>query len=419
MRLIRTAGALVAALVMAGGLAAPVAAAPLQIEWVDDSQAGQVPQQLVVDPATGDALALAGAYSGSEVLRRLDADTGAVEWTVPVPGMTHFAADPSTGQVVLVGSRDAGQFLTFVSADGSVVGPLATTVTAKVMRLAVDAGTGQVCTLGQERRRSATPNAWVTACWTSAGQPVFADTWQPPAGSTVPNALAIDPSSHRVYTAGTSRPKAGRHKKQETLVLIAHDASGAQRWKRVQRGVFAPGWFDMAVDPQRGRIHLVNQPSLIQSPMELYSFDARGTLRFTRSWEDLGSVYTTDVGVTPEGDVLVVGGGAATATLRAYAPSGRVRSKAVVRIARDRRENYLQEIAIDPRRGLAHLLAGGGDTPIRVASFTFRGKKRSDVVVDRRHAIFGEIAVDPAVGRVYTSVALVDDPAQRITALSR
>ena len=416
MRLSRTTGTLVAALAMVGGLAAPVAAKDLTIEWVDDVEAKDLPQQLVVDPGTGDAFALDGTYE-AQVLRRLDAETGAVEWTVPVPGMTHFAADPSSGQVVLAGSRNAGQFLTFVSADGTVEGPIATTVTAKLFELAVDATTGQVCTIGQERRRSATPNAWVTACWTSAGQPVFADTWQPPVGSALPNALAIDPSSHRVYTAGTSRPRAGRHQKQKTLVLLAHEASGAQRWKRVQRGVRTPGWFDIAVDPQRGRIHLVNQPGLIESPVELYSFDSRGKLRFTRSWEDLGSVYTTDVKVTPEGDVLVVGGGAATASLRAYAPSGRLRSKAVVRIARDRRENYLQEIAIDPRRGLAHLLAGGGDTPIEVASFTFRGKKRSDVVVDRRKAIFGEIAVDPAAGRVYTSVALFDRPGQRITAL--
>lgn len=416
-RIVRTTGALVAALATVGGLASPVAAAPLRVEWVDDVAVEDYQQQVVADPATGDALVLQsrpeGAGDGS-MLRRLDAATGTVEWTVLVPYASRLAVDPSSGQVVVGGARDAGQFLVLVSADGASVREVATTVDTPVLELVVDPTTGQICTLGVARRRSATPNAWVTSCWTSAGESVFVDTWQPPKGRSVASTLGIDPRTHRVYIAGTARPTAtGRR----SVVLLSREASGEKRWDKIRPGAFMPGYLDVAIDPRRGTVQLVNEPALIESPVQLFSFAASGRLRFARSWEDLGSVYETDVQVTSKGHVLVVASSDAYASLRTYAASGRLLDKARVRFVREPRENYLQEIAIDPRRELVHLLVGGDRLPIRVSTWTFDGRRRSSVVVERRRAIFGDITVDPASGRVLASTLLIDEPGSRVTAL--
>jgi hypothetical protein len=97
-RLIKTAGSVVAALAMLGGLVAPASARTLEVEWRTDADLKAFGQYLEVDEGTGDAFALLMYADGKEVLRRLDAATGEVEWAVPVPWMTALVSDPTTGR---------------------------------------------------------------------------------------------------------------------------------------------------------------------------------------------------------------------------------------------------------------------------------------------------------------------------------
>ena len=415
MQLIRTAGTVFGALAMLGAVVPAASARPAEVEWRADIDLEGWGQQLVVDPGSGDVLALLQPDKGSEVLRRLDARTGAVEWTVPVPGMSHHEVDPSTGHVVLGGMRDSRQVLVLVSAEGQVVREVVTDVSADLIELVVDQVSGQVCTFGSQRV-SRDSRTWDTACWTSAGDAVFADQRAMPSGRSVPSALAIDPQSHRVYAGGTIRTP-GERGRVDGVVLLAYDASGVLQWEARRRTVTPSGDLQVALDPDRGRIHLVNRPGLIQSPVSLISFDDRGRRTSTRSWEDLASVYQAAVAVTSRGRVLTAATEVAHATLRTYSPSGRLLRSAVVRIAPNPRRAYHDQVVIDSRRERVHVLAGGGDTPSRVHTYDFRGRRLSSVVVDRRNVIEGTLAVDLETGRVFVATSQVQDPGQRVTAL--
>lgn len=164
---------------------------------------------------------------------------------------------------------------------------------------------------------------------------------------------------------------------------------------------------------------MLNEPGRIQSPVSLVSFDTRGRTKFVRSWEDLGSVYESAVAVSDSGRVLAVATEVAHATLRVYSRSGRLVRSAVVRTAPNKRRAFHDQIVIDSRRERVHVLAGGGDTPSRVLTYDFRGKRLSSVVVDRRDVIEGNLAVDLRSGRVFVSTSRFQDVEQRVTALGR
>ena len=246
---------------------ASASARPAEVEWRVDIDLEAGIQELVVAPGSGDVLTLLQPGDGTEVVRRLDGRTGAVEWTFLAPWMTHLAVDPSTGRVVLGGSRDSGQVLVFLSADGELVREVVTDVSADLAELAVDEVSGQVCTLGSQRA-SRDSTTWATACWTAAGDAVFADQRAMPRGRSLPSAVAIDPRSHRVYAAGTTRI-AGPRGRREGVVLLAYDASGVLRWEARKRTVTPRGDLEMAIDSARRRIHLLDEPGVIQAPVSL------------------------------------------------------------------------------------------------------------------------------------------------------
>ena len=264
MRLIKAAGSVVAALAMLGGLAAPASALPLEVEWQNDSDLVASGQRLVVDEESGDVFALSQSGDGNEVLRRLAAATGEVEWVLPVPSMSDLVADPTTGQVVLSGLRDKRQVVVFVSGDGRVVREVGTDLPAYAQALAVDETTGQVCTLGSKRLAGQSLITWYTACWTSAGDAVFSDAEVVGDGRSFPSAIAIDPSTHRVYAAGTSRARKFNDGRAGLVVLRSFTASGALTWEAHKKVPTPEGRIAMAIDSQRRLVHLVDQPGLIR-----------------------------------------------------------------------------------------------------------------------------------------------------------
>lgn len=378
-------------------------------------------QSLAADPASGDVLALSTASSAEQVVRRLDGRTGSVEWVVELSGaMTYMALDPSSGRVVLAGFDGGVQQLVFVSGDGAVLREVATNVTARVLELEVDESSGQVCTLGPQGR-SNTEKAWVTSCWTSEGEPVFTSAWSPPDGQSQPSALAIDPISHRVYAAGTSRPYGEYTGRREEVVLLAHAAEGTLLWQGRSAGAVFPSYVEMSLDPGRGRIHLLGKPAYDGWPMRLFSFGADGRRRFRTGWRDQGGGFEAALAVAATGSILTASATYRHASLRSFSPSGRPLGAEVVRLVEGDSDGTLQKVVIDPRRRRAHVLAGNGypDYTARVRSFTFGGRQLSRPLVDRRKDIWLEdIAVHLASGRVFAATTRDGSSSHRITALS-
>ena len=417
MRLIKAAGSVVAALSVLGSLVAPASARTLEVEWQTDAALKAFGQQLEVDEGSGDVFALLKYAGGDAVLRRLDAATGEVEWTVPVPLMTELVPDPTTCQVVLSGLRESRQVVLFVSGDGRVVREVATDVPGAPIALAVDRTTGQVCSLGSKRKAGQSLITWYTSCWTSAGDAVFTDEEVVGDGRSFPSALSIDPRTHRVYAAGTSRARKYNDGRAGLVVLRSFSASGALKWQARKKVPTPEGIVEMAVDSKRRLVHVAVQPGLIQSPVSLVTFDRRGKARSLRRFEDLGSVYEVEVALTARGRVLIAGADVTRASLRVYSARGRLLRAAVVRTERNPRRAYHYRIAIDPVRERVHVLGGGGDTPSRAHTYTFRGKRVSRVVVDTRNVIEGDLVVDRSSGRVFVTTSVFQDDGQRVTAL--
>ena len=417
MRLITTAGSVVAALAMLGGMVAPASARTLEVEWQTDAALKAFGQQLEVDQGSGDVLALLQYAGGDAMLRRLDAATGAVEWSVPVPWMTELVPDPTTGQVVLSGLRESRQVVLFVSGDGRVVREVTTDVPGAPIELAVDETTGQVCSLGSKRKAGQSLISWYTSCWTSAGDAVFTDEEVVGDGRSFPSALSIDPRTHRVYAAGTSRATKYNGGRAGLVVLRSFSASGELKWQARKKVPTPQGIVEMAIDSKRRLVHVVVQPGLIQSPVSLVAFDRRGRARSLKHFEDIGTVYEVEVALTARGRVLIAGADVTRASLRVYSARGRLLRSAVVRTERNPRRAYHARVAIDPVRERVHLLGGGGDTPSRVHTYTFRGKRLSRVVVDTRDVIEGDLVVHRSSGRVFVTTSLFQADGQRITAL--
>ncbi|MBL0746259.1 hypothetical protein [Nocardioides baculatus] len=417
MRLVKTAGSVAAALAMLGGLAAPASARALDVEWQTDAVLKAYGQYLEVDEASGDVFTLLMYAGDGTVLRRLDAATGAVEWAVPVPGMTDFVSDPTTGQVVLSGLRDKRQVVMFVSGGGQVAREVATDIPAAPVAMAVDETTGQVCSLGSKRKAGQSLITWYTSCWTSAGDAVFTDEEVVGDGRSFPSALDIDPRSHRVYAAGTSSARKFNDGRAGLVVLRSFNASGKLTWQARTKVRTPDGRIQMAIDSERRLVHVVDQPGRIESPVSLVTYDRRGKARTVRRFEDIGSISDVAVALTPRGRVLVAAVDVDRAGLRVYSPRGRLLRKAKVRTERDRFEAYHAAVAIDPVREQVHVLGGGGDTPSQVHTFTTRGKRLSRVVVDDRHVIEGDLVVHRATGRVFVTTSLFREDQQRVTAL--
>ena len=57
---------------------------------------------------------------------------------------------------------------------------------------------------------------------------------------------------------------AGRHRLEAGIQELAYDASGVLRWEARKRTVTPRGDLEMAVDSARRRIHLLNEPGIIQ-----------------------------------------------------------------------------------------------------------------------------------------------------------
>lgn len=417
MRLIKTAGSVVAALAMLGGLVAPASARTLEVEWRTDADLKAFGQYLEVDEGTGDAFALLMYADGKEVLRRLDAATGEVEWAVPVPWMTALVSDPTTGQVVLSGRRESRQVVMYVSGDGRVVREVVTDVPAVPVAMAVDETTGQVCSLGSKRKAGQSLITWYTSCWTSAGDAVFSDAEVVGDGRSFPSALGVDPRTHRVYAAGTSRARKFNDGRVGLVVLRSFSASGALKWQARKKVPTPDGALEMAIDSKRRLVHVVDQPGLIQSPVSLVTFDRRGKSRPVRRFQDLGSVHDLEIALTTRGRVLIGDADVTRASVRVYSARGRLLRKAVVRTERNPRRAYHSQVAIDPVRERVHLLGGGGDTPSRVHTYDVHGKRLSRVVVDDRHVIEGELVVHGPTGRVFVSTSQFQEDGQRVTAL--
>jgi hypothetical protein len=416
-RLSKAVGSVVAALAVLGGLVAPASARALEVEWQTDADLEAYGQYLEVDQGSGDVFALLMYAGDATVLRRLDAATGEVEWVVPVPGMTGLVADPTTGQVVLSGLRDKRQVVVFVSGDGRVVREVVTDVPAYPGSLAVDETTGQVCSLGSKRKAGQSLITWYTSCWTSAGDAVFTDAEVVGDGRSFPSALGIDPRTHRVYAAGTSRAKKWNGGRGGLVVLRSFSASGKLAWQSRTKVPTPDGTIEMVIDSKRRLVHVVDQPGLIESPVSLVTYDRRGTSRPVRHFEDLGSVSDLEVALTPRGRVLIASADVTRASLRVYTGRGRLLHEAVVRTERNRRRAYHSRIAIDPVHGWFHVLSGGGDTPSRVHTYDNRGTRLSTVVVDDRHVIEGDLVVQGPSGRVYVTTSLFQQAGQRVTAL--
>src|SRR6476469_1126061 len=272
-RLITAAGSVVAALAMLGGLVAPASARTLEVEWQTDAALKAYGQLLEVDEGSGDVFALLEYAGGDAVPRRLDAATGAVEWTVTVPYMTDLVSDPATGQVVLSGLVRSRQVVLFVAGDGRVLREVNTDVPAARIALAVDGSTGQVCSVGSKRKAGQSLITWYTSCWTSAGDAVFTDEEVVGDGRSFPSALSIGQRSHRVYAAGTSRARKYNDGRAGLVVLRSFSASGSLKWQARRKVPTPDGLIEMAIDPKRRLVHVVDQPGRIESAMSLVTFD--------------------------------------------------------------------------------------------------------------------------------------------------
>lgn len=95
---------LLAAAVLVLGVGAPSAEAYV-VEWRNETDLEGNGQILAVDQADGDVLAMTSPFGESQVVRRLDGRSGAVEWTAEVSGQaTRIAVDPTDGRVVVAGA---------------------------------------------------------------------------------------------------------------------------------------------------------------------------------------------------------------------------------------------------------------------------------------------------------------------------
>jgi hypothetical protein len=303
---------------------------------------------------------------------------------------------------------------------GAVVWDVLTATKASVTALAVDPTSGQICTFGA-LGRSNTERTWLTSCWAADGTPIFSHAWSPPDGPSQPNTLVVDPRSHQVYVAGTSRPFGEHTGRRQDVVLLAYDSVGRLMWSTRSKGAVFPSYFDIALDSERRRIHLLGDPAVINSPTRLFSFDTAGHKRFATGWQDPESTSSGELAVTSSGRVLAVSAGSRRATLRSYAGSGRLLSSERVLIADRGRDGGLPKVAIDPRRGRAHILSDVNwpDYIARVYSFTFAGRRLSRPIVDRgKFVTSSAIAVHPANGRVFAATTLWPRGRHRITALS-
>lgn len=98
---------LLAADVLVLGVGAPSAEAYV-VEWRNETDLEGNGQILAVDQADGDVLAMTSPFGESQVVRRLDGRSGAVEWTAEVSGQaTRIAVDPTDGRVVVAGPTAA------------------------------------------------------------------------------------------------------------------------------------------------------------------------------------------------------------------------------------------------------------------------------------------------------------------------
>lgn len=389
---------------------------PLEIVWQVDEARSVDGLELAVDARSGDVLALTTPSSSSQ-LRRLDRGTGEVEWVLDATGMSRVATD-GAGGAVLAGTRAEGQSVVFLSESGAVVGADDSRVDAKVVDLVVDPGTGRACTLGAHGRRS-TGRTWVTSCWTPDGTLVFSRASKTMGGLSSPHALAIDPRSRRVYVVGASAPYARRGGARQDVVLLAYAPDGGRLWQARSSGAGFPTAFDILLDPGRRRVHLLGQALRFEDPMMLLSFDARGRKRFDRSWVGPDPWHASTFGVTSTGDVLVVSAEYRRAELRSYAPSGRLVRKELVRLWAAGEGSWVDDVAIDTRRRLVHLIAGDGldDPPSTVVTLTAGGRPVSRVEVDARSVLSGTLEVHHASGRVYAGTTVWSDKIQRISAL--
>lgn len=412
-------GLLVVPAPLLAGVAAPAgsdAPRPLEIVWqVDDERDGDE-LRLVVDARSGDVLALTSSFDSSQ-LRRLDGRTGAVEWAVEATRMSRVASD-GAGGAVLAGEGAQGQTLLSVSADGAVLDAVDSQVDAKVYDLVVDPGTRRACILGARRRRD-TGRFWVTSCWAADGTLVFSRAWKPEGGSSRPHALAIDPRSHRVYVVGASGPYASHEVARQDAILLAYTAGGRPLWQARRAGPISPSTFHVVVDPARRRVHVLGESTRYQAPTTLFSFGADGRKRFARSWVGRQSWLTSRLGLTSTGEVIVASAAYEHAAVRSYRPSGRLIRKKVVRLWVPGEQRWADDVAVDTRRGLVHVLAGdGGDYPAStVATLTPGGRLVSRVEVDDRAVLGATLAVHEASGRVYVGTTRWPEQTQRITGL--
>lgn len=400
----RTTISFITATVFALGMGAPAEA--YVVNWRDAADLPGNGQVLAVDQGDGDVLALSAPFEDTQVVRRLDGRTGAVEWTTEVPGdLTSIEVDPTGGRVVLAGAYDGPLEVVVLDRAGQVVSAVDTGIRMTyVADLEVDPESGLACTVGAQGRRQ-DAQAWVTSCWDRAGAPAFSRTWTSTDVRTVPDDLAIDADRGRVYVAGTARRADRARTKRQDVVVLGYDTGGTLRWKRRQSGAVAPSDLEMALDAARGRIHVLAEPGVIQQPVKLFSFDTRGRTKFVRSWRDTGSVYESAVAVTPKGDVVAVAADGDRASIRTYRPSGRLRSARMVRIADRGDRGGLPQVAIDPARGRVHVVNDREKRRGAVLwSFNSAGRRTSSVLVDNGKGVFAiSVVVHDATGTVITS----------------
>jgi len=401
----RSSIALVAAAALVVGMGAPAQA--YDVQWRDSSELPGDGQVLAVDQADGDVLAMTVLFQGSQVVRRLDGRTGAVEWSTEVTGgLTSIEVDPTDGRVVLVGAYQRPLRMVVLDRDGQVLRDEDTGIAmSSVADLEVDPESGLACALGPVGgKRDA--SGWVTSCWDRSGALTFSRGWRPQEGLTIADKLLIDAERDRVYVAGTTRRVDRARSKRQDLVLLSYDTGGALRWQKRKSGVVFPSRLEAALDPARGRIHVLAEPTTIRQPTQLFSFDTRGRSRFVRSYRDVGSTFESAVAVTPKGDVVAVVAAGDRTSIRTYRPSGRLRTTHVVRTAdRGNPGSLIPQVAIDPVRGRVHVVNDRGLARGAVLwSFNAAGRRTSSVLVDTAKSVFAvSIALHADSGRVVTS----------------
>jgi hypothetical protein len=416
------------ALVTAVLAALPAIAAgqPPEAAWRNTMKHPADTQLLLVDPSSGDLVAVtAPSNDAAQVVRRLDGRTGMVEWTAEVGGwMTEAAVHPTAGGVVLAGEQGEGLRLVTLD-DGGAVMWERLTAGETLVGLAVDRVSGQTCTVGRNGRRRASSKTWLTSCWTASGAPVFSHAWSPPDGPSQPNDVAIDPRTHRIYVAGTSRPLARLSERGQDVVLLAYEADGRLVWTARSRGAVRVSFFDIVLDAARGRVHLLGQPYYANYPMRLFSFTTDGRKRFEKSWRDGGDVSDSELAVTSSGVVLAVSAGDHRATLRSYSGSGRLLQSTHVAIADRDGWGGTARVAIDRRRRRAHVVNDETDAEHTTSlySFAFTGRLLARSGVDRAEpvpphyeSLTSSIAVDQRTGRVFAGTTLSESGRHRITA---